>query len=57
MLVVDDNVRHALSNQAKPDVLRECARKAGMRNLQEEGVVLVAKGVTSLPELIRVLKQ
>jgi len=28
-----------------------------MRSLQEEGIVLVAKGVTSLAELMRVLKQ
>jgi type II secretory ATPase GspE/PulE/Tfp pilus assembly ATPase PilB-like protein len=33
------------------------ARKAGMRTLQEEGILLAAKGVTSLPELMRVLKQ
>jgi hypothetical protein len=28
-----------------------------MRTLQEEGLVLVAKGITSVPELVRVLKQ
>jgi type II secretory ATPase GspE/PulE/Tfp pilus assembly ATPase PilB-like protein len=28
-----------------------------MQNLQAEGIVLVAKGVTSLPELMRVMKQ
>ena len=57
MLVADDNFRKLLAAQARPDALREAARKAGMRLLQEEGVVLVAKGVTSLPELIRVMKQ
>jgi type II secretory ATPase GspE/PulE/Tfp pilus assembly ATPase PilB-like protein len=37
--------------------VRQAARKAGNRGLQEEGIVLVAKGVTSLPELVRVMKQ
>jgi len=41
----------------KVDVLRQAARRDGMKSLQEEGVLLVAKGVTSLPELMRVLKQ
>ena len=42
---------------AKLDCLRQAARKDGMKSFQEEGVLLVAKGVTSLPELMRVLKQ
>jgi type II secretory ATPase GspE/PulE/Tfp pilus assembly ATPase PilB-like protein len=37
--------------------LKRAARKDGMKSLQEEGILLVAKGVTSLPELLRVLKQ
>jgi len=57
LLLVDDEFRKLLAAQANPDALREAARKAGSRTFQEEGVVLVAKGVTSLPELIRVLKQ
>ncbi len=57
VLAVDDAMREALIKQPKIEVLREVARKAGQRTLQEEGIVLVAKGVTSLPELGRVLKQ
>lgn len=57
MLIVDDTVRKALTSTPKLDAVRQAARQAGMRTLQEEGVVLVAKGVTSLPELVRVLKQ
>ena len=37
--------------------LRAAARKAKHRSLQEEGVLLVARGVTSIQELLRVLKQ
>ncbi len=57
LLVVGDTVRKALAARAKPDMLRQAARKDGSRSLQEEGLLLVAKGVTSLPELMRVLKQ
>lgn len=57
LLVLDDGVRKTLATQPKPDAVRLAARKAGMRSLQEEGVLLVARGVTSLPELTRVLSQ
>ncbi len=56
MLVVNDQVREVLLKQPKLEILRKASRAAGMRTLQEEGILLVAKGVTSLPELSRVLK-
>jgi type II secretory ATPase GspE/PulE/Tfp pilus assembly ATPase PilB-like protein len=57
LLVVDDKCREVLLKQPKLDLLRKAARLAGMRTFQEEGVLLVAKGVTSLAELQRVLKE
>jgi len=57
LLIVDDKVREVLLKQPKLDLLRKAARLAGMRTFQEEGVLLVAKGVTSLAELQRVLKE
>jgi type II secretory ATPase GspE/PulE/Tfp pilus assembly ATPase PilB-like protein len=57
LLLVDDSIRDALIKQPKLEVLRELARRAGHRTLQTEGLVTVVKGVTSLPELMRVLKQ
>jgi type II secretory ATPase GspE/PulE/Tfp pilus assembly ATPase PilB-like protein len=57
LLVVDDKVREILLKQPKLDLLRKAARLAGMRTFQEEGVLLVAKGVTSLAELQRILKE
>jgi type II secretory ATPase GspE/PulE/Tfp pilus assembly ATPase PilB-like protein len=53
---IDDAVRQVLATAPKLDALRKAAYKAGMRSMQEEGILLVAKGVTSLPELMRVLK-
>ena len=57
LLMVNDQIREALTKQPKLEVLRGIARKSGIRTLQEEGIVLVARGATALPELMRVLKQ
>jgi type II secretory ATPase GspE/PulE/Tfp pilus assembly ATPase PilB-like protein len=56
LLKVNDKLREVLRTQPKLEVLRKVARTAGLRTLQEEGVLLVAQGITSLPELQRVLK-
>jgi type II secretory ATPase GspE/PulE/Tfp pilus assembly ATPase PilB-like protein len=57
LLTVDDSLRQVLSTTPKLDALRLAARKAKHRTLQEEGVLLVARGVTSIQELARALKQ
>ena len=57
LLVVNDAIREALIKQPKLEVLRKVAKQAGNRTLQEEGILLVVQGITSLPELMRVLKQ
>lgn len=56
LLVVDDKVREVLLKQPKMELLKKAARAAHMRSHQEEGILLVAKGTTSLQELQRVLK-
>ncbi len=57
LLTVDDLLRQVMTTAPKLDNLRAAARKSKHRSLQEEGVLLVARGVTSLQELLRVLKQ
>ena len=57
LLTMDENLRQTLIATPKLDALRLAARKAKHRSLQEEGVLLVARGITSLQELLRVLKQ
>jgi len=57
LLVMNDAVKAVLAKTPKLELLRQAARKAGVRGLQEEGILLVAKGVTSLQELMRVLKE
>ncbi len=57
ILHVTEGFRTALSKGAKADQLREVARRNRHRNLQAEGVLMVAKGITSLAEVMRVLKE
>jgi type II secretory ATPase GspE/PulE/Tfp pilus assembly ATPase PilB-like protein len=56
LLDVNDQLREALVKEPKLEVLRKIARANGHRSLQEEGILLVAQGLTSLTELQRVLK-
>jgi type II secretory ATPase GspE/PulE/Tfp pilus assembly ATPase PilB-like protein len=39
------------------DVLQQVARQCGLKTIQDEGILLLVKGVTSLPELQRILQQ
>jgi type II secretory ATPase GspE/PulE/Tfp pilus assembly ATPase PilB-like protein len=56
LLEVTDPLRKAIAEQRKLEVLRQVARASGHRGLQEEGILLVARGLTSLNELQRVMK-
>ena len=56
LLTIDNSLREVLVKKPKLELLKKAARSSRQRSLQEEGILLVAKGQTSLPELIRVLK-
>ncbi|MGD9646567.1 MAG: GspE/PulE family protein [Pirellulales bacterium] len=57
VLTFNDELREVLAKTPRLDLLRQAARKQGFRGLQEEGILLVAKGVTSLEELRRTLEE
>jgi type II secretory ATPase GspE/PulE/Tfp pilus assembly ATPase PilB-like protein len=57
LLIVNDAVRRQLLTDPNPDAVRPVARKAGLKTFEDEGLLLVVKGVTSLQELARVLKE
>jgi len=57
VLVVNDQIRKALATKPKLDVLRRIVKETGHNTLQEEGILLVCQGVTSLTELQRALTQ
>jgi len=57
LLLVTDPLRQQLVQQPNVDALRTAARKAGLKTFEDEGLLLVVKGITSVPELARVLKE
>jgi type II secretory ATPase GspE/PulE/Tfp pilus assembly ATPase PilB-like protein len=57
LLEVTDALRDALVKQPKLEILRQVARQGGHRGIQEEGILMLAQGITSLNELQRILKQ
>ena len=57
LLEVSPALRDALTKEPKLETLRQIVQDAHQCGLQEEGLLLVAQGITSLNELTRVLKE
>lgn len=55
VLFVGPTVQEVLKKAPKLELLQKAAAKDGNRSLREEGIVLVAKGITSVQELKRIL--
>ena len=55
VLFVGPTVQEVLKKAPKLELLQKAAVKDGNRSLREEGIVLVAKGITSIQELKRIL--
>jgi general secretion pathway protein E len=56
LMVVDDDVRALIHSRASEAELIAAARAGGLRSMREDGERLVATGVTSLEELMRVTR-
>jgi type II secretory ATPase GspE/PulE/Tfp pilus assembly ATPase PilB-like protein len=56
LLVINDRIRDLLRDNPVMTVIKAEARKNGMLYMKEEGLRLVVKGVTSVQELLRVVK-
>ena len=56
LLNVNDEFRQALIQTPRMDKLMAVAQRNGHVSMQQEGIVLVARGITSIEELQRVLK-
>jgi len=54
LLVVDETVRQLILTKATSQTIRESARKRGMTTLREDGWKKVAKGITTVEEVLRV---
>ncbi len=56
LLSADDALRALIHAQASEAELRACAQRNGMQSMREDGERLVAQGVTSREELLRVTR-
>ncbi|RYY51953.1 MAG: type II secretion system protein GspE, partial [Comamonadaceae bacterium] len=56
MLIADDAVRALVHNRAAESDLLAAAEHGGLRSMREDGDRLVAAGVTSRAELLRVTR-
>jgi type II secretory ATPase GspE/PulE/Tfp pilus assembly ATPase PilB-like protein len=56
LLVMDDDLRAELLHQRGANELRQLGITKGMRTLQRDGLRLVAEGVTTLEEVLRVTR-
>jgi general secretion pathway protein E len=54
---VEEGMRHLIHDHASEQDLRQHALQHGMRGLRQDGMRLVADGVTSLEELLRVTRE
>jgi type IV pilus assembly protein PilB len=52
MMVVDDDLRDLIMKRSSTNVLREAARKRGMRTLRESGLLGIYDGVTTIEEVV-----
>ena len=57
LLVMDNNLRQHVLDGRDASALHESARAQGMRTLYEDGLRLVAEGVTTLDEVLRVSQE
>ena len=55
VMAMTDMLRRLILDRASHDDLREQARKQGMRTLREDGLEKVRQGITSIPEVLRVV--
>jgi type II secretory ATPase GspE/PulE/Tfp pilus assembly ATPase PilB-like protein len=56
VLIVDDNIRKAMAANPDAATIQQLAQNAGMKLIRDEGVLLLAQGITSIPELQRALQ-
>lgn len=53
IMVFNDEIRDLIMNHASTNVLREAARKAGMKTLRENGLLAIYDGITTIDEVAR----
>jgi type IV pilus assembly protein PilB len=52
MMVMDDELRNLIMARSSTNVIRDAARKRGMRTLRESGLLAIYDGVTTIEEVV-----
>ena len=55
VMTMTDTLRRLILDRASQDELRAEARRLGMRTLREDGLDKIRRGITSIPEVLRVV--
>ena len=53
LMVVDDEIREVIMDQGSTQMLREVAKRKGMRTLRESGLLAIYDGDTTIEEVVR----
>jgi general secretion pathway protein E len=56
-LEVNDTIQRLILEKKESHLIKEVARKSGMRTLREDGWMKVKQGVTTIPEVLRVTQE
>ncbi len=54
VVVPTEEIQELIANNARASQIRKAARRAGMKNLREEGILKILAGLTSIEEIVRV---
>lgn len=53
IMVMNDELRDLIMNHASTSVLRDAAKRAGMKTLRENGLSAIYDGITTIEEVVR----
>ena len=56
VLLIDDNIREAISNNVKKEELRTLVYQSDVHTLLQDGLLKVSKGLTTFEEIIRLIE-
>ena len=52
-MILDDEMREMIMNHASTNILRNAAKKRGMRTLRQSGLLGIFEGLTTIEEVVK----
>ena len=53
VMILDDEMREMIMNHASTNILRNAAKKRGMRTLRQSGLLGIFEGLTTIEEVVK----